>query len=138
MSDSTRTRRRRGSFLVEAVVACVLLGAGLVALAKLTSTSAKVERALDLAVSLKLTAENFVQRTRHMDASAYTKQAIDIASGLSADSGHQVDVRIQPFKSESGEGVHAIITASAKPDLSVTLHDWRLADEGRLEEGPQE
>ena len=119
---------RVGSLMIEAVVACVLLAAALLALSKLSNSAARVDRSADVVMSLKMTVDNFVQRTRDLDDKELGEQASQVASALSAETGHQLVVNVQPQDSEDFKGIHLLVTATSQGQ-SVTIHDWRLETE---------
>ncbi len=125
------TINRRGTLIVEAVIALVLLATATFALTKLAKSSAALGQQSDQRLTATLAAENTIQRLQGVAADKLSDQADQVAALVAQDTGCEIDVSTEPFTTGDREGIHVRVDASIGPAIRVSLHDWRLPPDSK-------
>lgn len=123
---SRQAKNRGGSFIVESVVAVLLLGTASLALMKLAHSSSRLRQRADRELSAVLTAQNAMTRLRAVDADQISQRLGEIEEACERDSGCQVELIATPFERPPVAGVHLRVEVSVNHDSRVTLHDWKV------------
>jgi hypothetical protein len=123
---SRQAKNRGGSFIVESVVAVLLLGTASLALMKLAHSSSRLRQRADRELSAVLTAQNAMTRLRAVDADQISQRLGEIEEACERDSGCQVELIATPFERPPVAGIHLRVEVSVSHDSRVTLHDWKV------------
>ncbi len=126
VSPRPRERNRCGSFIIEAVVAVLLLGTASLALMKLAHSSSRLRHRADQELSAVLTAQNALSRLRAVDADQISQQLGEIEEACERDSGCQVELIATPFEQPEVAGIHLRAQVAINHQRRVTLHDWKV------------
>ena len=124
--------RRRGSLIIEAVIAVALLATAGLALTRLASSAALLSRHSSQTLAATLTAENTIERFRGLAADQVLQRAADIGTDLANQSGCQVQVETDEFLTSEQKGIHIQVTVTIEDSIRVVAHDWRLSGQGEV------
>jgi Tfp pilus assembly protein PilV len=119
-------RRRRGSLIIESVVALALLTTAFVALGKLAAASAAVGRDANQRLAAMLTAENALERLRTIPFDTVVDEAPKIAAAMQVRYGCEIRMVTKPFAVGGCEAIHVSVTVQREATVSITLHDWLI------------
>ena len=123
-------RLRRGSLIIEVVVATILFATALVALGRLARASTSLNVQSDQRLSAKLTAENAIVRLNGVDFDEVSKRSEAIENQMSEASGLSVEIETQPFSIQDTSALKLTVHVANESKLvNVTMHDWRVKQE---------
>lgn len=111
--------------MIECVIAAALIATATLALTRLAHHTTQLNHQSDNRLSAKLTAENFLERSKEIDAEQLESSVADLAESMADQYGSEITVTSDPFESGIRKGVHLRIDVAATPSARVTLHDWR-------------
>lgn len=123
---SQTTSSRQGSLVIECVVAAALIATATLALTRLAHHTTQLNHQSNDRLSAKLTAENFRERCKEIDAAQLETRVAALAESMSQQYGAEITVRSDSFESGNRNGIHLRIHVATTPNAHVTLHDWRL------------
>ena len=121
-------KNRRGSLLVEAVIAIALFGTAAVALSQLSQTSAALNLKGDQRLSAQLTAQNVLEMLQHTNFNELNSRIPEIESTAAKQSTWDVAVRSETFEIGDQDAMHIVVHVT-QPNTQakmITLHDWRI------------
>ncbi len=118
--------QRRGSLVIEAVIASALLATAILALGKLAQSAAALGHQADQRLAATLAGENLLERLRAVPIEAVGERADELADVVAQQTQCDVEVSAKPFSVADREGIHVQVDVSPSPQVRVTLHDWRL------------
>ncbi len=124
MACLRRKSRRRGGFIIEAVISVALLATGMFALTRLAQTSSQLHRQSDNRLAAKLAAENVFARIEGAPAESVETLAAQAAKAVQTDSGCTIKLSTEPFETAGRSGVHLQVEATAGTQVSLTMHRW--------------
>ncbi len=120
-------RRRRGSLIIESVVALALLTTAFLALGKLAGASAALAKDANRRLSATLTGENVLERLRMISFDAVIDDAAQIAAAMQESYGCEIQVATEAIELNDREAIHVVVTVQPAATLSITLHDWLIS-----------
>ena len=120
-------RRRRGSLIIESVVALALLTTAFLALGKLAGASAAIGKDASQRLSATLAGENMLERLRMIPFTTVIDDASKIAAVMQESCGFEIQVATEAFAVNDHEAIHVAVTVRSAATLSITLHDWLIS-----------
>ena len=132
-------RIRRGSMIIEVVVASILFATALIALGRLARTSTSLNVLSDQRLSAKLTAENAITRLQALDFDAIDTKRDSIATQLSESADLDVQIQTQSFSIDNQDAMKLTVHVTDQTGvIGVKLHDWRIKTPVEKTEPPAE
>lgn len=126
--DNTHFRlSRRGSLIIESVVALTLLATALVALGKLAATSTAIGKQGDQRLAATLAAENLLERLDAIPFEEVAAEARRIADVIEESCGYDIAATTEEFRAGDTDSIHVSVTVRASSLVAVTLHDWKTS-----------
>lgn len=120
-------RLRRGSMIIEVVVASILFATALVALGRLARASTSLNVQSDQRLSAELTAQNAIVRLNGVDFDDVPQQSKSIQTQLNESSALLVKIDTQPFSIGDESALKMTVHVANESGLvNVTMHDWRI------------
>ncbi|HBV62316.1 MAG TPA: hypothetical protein DEF45_04775 [Rhodopirellula sp.] len=122
---------RKGSLILECVIASVILASCSIALLKWTHSENRLKQQANTHTAAILLADNAIQRLQQATTENATILANEVAQQLSKQQGLSVAITSREFNSSQGTeaarpGIHFTITVS-KGDVPITAqHSWNL------------
>ena len=123
-----RNHARQGSLVIDAVVALALLTTAFVALGRLANSSAALSLNSDQRLAATLAGENVVERLRSVAFDALDDKAAEAGRAVEETTGFDVQIKITPFQLETREAIHLSVRVQVSEEVSVNIHDWRIAN----------
>ncbi len=128
-------RPRRGSLIIESVVAIALLATAFIALGNLAASSAAISRNADQRLAATLAAENVLEQLRDVPFDALAQKASELGKAIEDSYGYKSQIETNDFRVGGRDAVHLAVTIRPSENVSVTLHDWRIDQSSSSEEG---
>ncbi|NNE00635.1 MAG: hypothetical protein HKN47_25245 [Pirellulaceae bacterium] len=136
-------RVRRGSFVIEVVMAAALFATAAIAIGRLAKSTSVLSLRADQQLAAQLTAENTLNELQQLAVSQIAQAATDIQEARSESSGMKVQIQTEPFQVDQRPAMHLTVHVTPEgageqsgTNLGVTLHDWRIASESASTTNP--
>ena len=127
-------RPRRGSLIIESVVAIALLATAFLALGNLAASSAAISRNADQRLAATLAAENVLERLRDVPFDALAEKASELGKTIPDSYGYEGQIETNDFRGGGRDAIHLAVTIRPNENVSVTLHGWRIDQSPASEE----
>ena len=130
--SSRLSATRRGSLIIEVVISAALFATAVIALGRLSQTTAKLGIQADQRLSAKLTAENVLQHLHQSAADSLDESIAEVETSASATSGFRVKITSDEFQFAGRDATHFVVEirdSKSEHGLKVVVQDWRLSDE---------
>lgn len=138
LPGSRTASTRQGSLVIECVVAAALIATATLALTRLAHHTTQLNHQANDRQSAKLTAENFRERFKEIDAEQLETSVAALAESMSQQYGSEITVTSDSFESGNLNGIHLRIHVATTPNAHVTLHDWRLISPDEPDDEPDD
>ena len=122
----SRIQVRHGSLIIEAIIALLLLTTAYVALGRLASSSARLQRSADHRVAMTLAAENVLDRLMTVPVDQIDQQAVGLAAAEGKRSGCQIQVETRQFQTRRHSGIQITVISRIPDTAAAYVHGWRF------------
>ncbi len=128
-------RHRRGSLIIEAAVASVLLATAIVAVTRMASASAKLRIKAQIQLATELESQNVLEQLRNVPTDQLEAKIQRIETDLQADGYDVADISAEP--DDENQITHLVVRLEAG-DVSAISQNWRVNKTDEPSETDQE